>query len=96
MSGNGFGNAGVDLPGDGDDVFGPDEIGECDGLEVAFGLPAETDAYLAEYGILPTFAVGDQDGVVNYYFNWQGLNAELAGEMISIVNCIYSDRGVFV
>ena len=28
---DGFGDAGVDLAGDGDDVFGPGEIGECDG-----------------------------------------------------------------
>lgn len=93
---NGFGNAGIYLPGDSDNVFGPHEIGECDGLEVASGLPAEADAGLAEYWIVPTFAVRDQDGVVNDCFNWNGLNDKLTGEVNGIVNRIYADRGVFV
>ena len=93
---NGFGDAGIYLPGDGDDFTGPGEIGECNGLEVSFGLPAETDAGLAEYGIVPAFTVRDQDGVVDDCFNWNGLYYKLPGKTNSIVDCIYSDVDVFV
>jgi len=92
---NGFGDAGVDLTGDGYEVFGPGEIGEGDGLKVAFGLPAEADAGLAEYGIVPTFSVRDQDGVMDDCFNWNGFDDELAWLANGIMDCIYTDRGVF-
>ena len=95
MFGNGFGDAGVDLAGDGDEVFGPGEIGEGDGLEVASGLPAEADAGLVEYGIIPGFPVGDQDGVVNDCFNRNGFDNELTWLANGIMDGIFTNRGVF-
>ena len=41
---NGFGDASVDLAGDGYEVFRPGKFGECDELDITFGLPAEADA----------------------------------------------------
>lgn len=95
LFGDGFGDAGIYLPGDGDEVFGPGKIGEYDGLNVAFGFPAEADAGLAECGIVPTFSVRDQDSVVDDCFNWNGFDDELAGLVNGIVDRIYVNRGVF-
>ena len=95
LFGNGFGDAGVYLPGDGDDVFRPREIGEGNELEIAYGLPAEVDAVLAENGIVPAYAIGDQEGVMDDNFNGKGLDDKLGRPVNGIVDGIYFNRGVF-
>ena len=59
-------------------------------------MPVEADAGLAEYGIVPTFSVGDQDCVVDDCFNWNGLDNILPGKANGIVDCIYFNRGVLI
>ena len=96
MFGNGFGDAGVYLPGDGDDFPGPGEIGEGNELEISFGLPMEADAGFAEYGIVPTFSVGDHDCVMNDCFNWNRFYNDLAELVNGIVDYIYFNGGIFI
>ena len=53
-------------------------------MEVAFGLPAEADAGLVEYGIVPIFSERDQNSVVDNGFNWNGFYYDLNGHVNGI------------
>ena len=48
LFGERLGNAGIDLAGDGDDLFRPNEIGEGDIIQFPFCGPAQPDATLVE------------------------------------------------
>lgn len=94
--GQGFDNAGVDVPGDGDYVAGPGEVGECDLMQGAKGLPAETDGAVEEEGVVAMYFFTYREGVVDHndyrinhrHLERNGRDDYFPGEVDRIVHCI--------